>query len=191
MALITQNFFSLGFAFVIAFANIWELTLVCLGFVPIMAGTGFFMMQLFSGKMALKEQKAYENAGKIATEATLNIRTVASLAREKTFYDNYMKEVAIPHASAKKKEWLYGMIYGLSQGIIFFAYAATFQFGGYLIESGRLPEDDFDKIYKVLMAVVFGAMSAGQSSAFAPDFGEAKLSALRMIKEGVIEKYYH
>jgi len=33
------------------------------------------------------------------------------------------------------------------------------------------------------MAVVFGAMSAGQSSAFAPDFGEAKLSALRMIKE--------
>ena len=75
MALITQNFFSLGFAFVIAFANIWELTLVCLGFVPIMAGTGFFMMQLFSGKMALKEQKAYENAGKIATEATLNIRT--------------------------------------------------------------------------------------------------------------------
>ena len=95
-----------------------------------------------------------------------------------------MKEVAIPHASAKKKEWLYGMIYGLSQGIIFFAYAATFHFGGYLIESGRLPEDDFDKIYKVLMAVVFGAMSAGQSSAFAPDFGEAKLSALRMIKEG-------
>ena len=94
-----------------------------------------------------------------------------------------MHEVAIPHASAKKKEWLYGMIYGLSQGIIFFAYAATFQFGGYLIEKEILPPTAFQDIFKVLMAVVFGAMSAGQSSAFAPDFGEAKLSALRMIKE--------
>ena len=94
-----------------------------------------------------------------------------------------MHEVSIPHASAKKKEWLYGMIYGLSQGIIFFAYAATFQFGGYLIEKGILPQNAFQDIFKVLMAVVFGAMSAGQSSAFAPDFGEAKLSALRMIKE--------
>ena len=81
MALLTQNFFSLGFALVIAFVNIWQLAFLCLGFVPIMAGTGFFMMQLFSGKMAMKEQKAYENAGKIATEATLNIRTVASLGK--------------------------------------------------------------------------------------------------------------
>ena len=32
------------------------------------------------------------------------------------------------------------------------------------------------------MAVVFGAMAVGQSSAFAPDFGEAQLSARRIIK---------
>ena len=37
-------------------------------------------------------------------------------------------------------------------------------------------------VLKVLMAVVFGAMAVGQSSAFAPDFGEAQLSARRIIK---------
>ena len=37
-------------------------------------------------------------------------------------------------------------------------------------------------VFKVLMAVVFGAMAVGQSSAFAPDFGEAQLSARRIIK---------
>ena len=39
-----------------------------------MALSGFAAMSIFSGKVAEKERKAYEEAGKIATEATLNIR---------------------------------------------------------------------------------------------------------------------
>ena len=46
--------------------------------------------------MAQKEQLAFEKAGKIATEATINIRTVASLAREKTFYDRYLESLQLP-----------------------------------------------------------------------------------------------
>ena len=65
MALIAQNLCSLAFAFAIAFYFQWQLTLVCTAFVPIMAASGFFMMQLFSGKMAQKEQLAFEKAGKV------------------------------------------------------------------------------------------------------------------------------
>lgn len=164
LALVTQNMCSLGFAFAIAFYFEWRLTLVCTAFVPIMAASGFFMMSLFSGKMALKEQKAFENAGQIATEATLNIRTVASLARERTFYTRYIESLQIPIDAAKNKEILYGLAYGSSQGIIFFAYAACFYFGAWLIDTGKLPPEEFNNIYKVLMAVVFGAMAVGQSS---------------------------
>ena len=77
-----------------------------------MAASGFFMMSLFSGKMALKEQKSFEKAGQIATEATLNIRTVASLAREDTFYKSYIKTLEVPIQAAKNKEVLYGLAYG-------------------------------------------------------------------------------
>ena len=77
---------------------------------------------------------------------------------------------------------MYGLAYGSSQGVIFFAYAGCFYFGTWLIQQGVLKPTEFNNIYKVLMAVIFGAMAVGQSSAFAPDFGEAKLSAKRMFK---------
>lgn len=68
--------------------------------------------------------------------------------------------------------------------MIFFAYAGCFYFGTFLIKQQILEPTEFNNIYKVLMAVIFGAMAVGQSSAFAPDFGEAKLSAKRMFKAG-------
>ena len=193
-----------------------------------MALSGFAAMAIFSGKVAEKERKAYEEAGKIATEATLNIRTVASLAREKKFHENFVEQNAIPAAKSKNKSLLYGIAYGSSQagdqqkiklglsirakidthfslhrtleqielsagyfsslilslwkGVIFFAYAGCFYFGTWLIKQQVLAPTEFNNIYKVLMAVIFGAMAVGQSSAFAPDFGEAKLSAKRMFK---------
>ena len=35
-----------------------------------------------------------------------------------------------------------GLSYGFSQGIIFFAYAATFRLGGHLVEIGVMTFDD-------------------------------------------------
>ena len=42
------------------------------------------------------ELKAFEEAGKIATETTLNIRTVASLTKEKFFFEKYKKSLVEP-----------------------------------------------------------------------------------------------
>ena len=44
--------------------------------------------------------------------------------------------------------------------------------------------NNFENVFKVLMAIVFGAMTAGQSGAMAPDFGDACAAAHRVIKEG-------
>ena len=35
-------------------------------------------------------------------------------------------------------------------------------------------------VFRVFMALVFGTMSAGQASSFAPDYGKAKLAAARV-----------
>ena len=70
----------------------------------------------------------------------------------------------MPIQAAKNKEVLYGFAYGSSQAIVFFAYAGCFHFGAFLIEKEIIPPDEFNNIYKVLMAIVFGAMAVGQSS---------------------------
>ena len=50
--------------------------------------------------------------------------------------------------------------------------------------------NNFENVFKVLMAIVFGAMTAGQSGAMAPDFGEACAAAHRVIKEGCPIVFY-
>ena len=114
-----------------------------------MALSGFAAMAIFSGKVAENERKAYEEAGKIATEATLNIRTVASLAREEKFYSNYVDQMSIPAKASSNKSILYGIAYGSSQGVIFFAYAGCFYFGSWLIQEGILAPEEYNNIYKV------------------------------------------
>ena len=52
------------------------------------------MLKIFTGQVGEEEQKALEEAGKIATEATINIRTVADLGREETFAQKFEHNTA-------------------------------------------------------------------------------------------------
>ena len=88
-----------------------------------------------------------------------------------------------------------GFAYGFSQSIIFIGYIIAFRFGAFLV---ALPPDHllyepFSDIFRVLFALIFGAMAAGQASAFAPDYTKAKLSANRIFamldREPVIDNY--
>uniref|UniRef100_H2ZR91 Bile salt export pump n=1 Tax=Ciona savignyi TaxID=51511 RepID=H2ZR91_CIOSA len=167
-----QSVFALGVALGIAFAYGWQLTLLTLAFVPFMIIAGLLTMKILTGQ-------AYEAAGSIATEATLNIRTVASLTREERFYKRYMIALVKPYEQSKKKAVYYGISFGFSQCIVFFAYAATFRFGAWLVDEGLM---EFQNVYKCLMAVIFGAFAVGQTSSFAPDYAAARIAANRMFK---------
>ena len=169
-------------AFTIAFVFEWRITLVCLAFIPVLMISQALMMKVFMGEAADKDRQVFEDAGKCTTEATMNIRTVASLGREEHFVGKYRSQLDKPVQNAIKKAWLFGFLYGMSTGIIFFMYAGCFYFAAYLIENGLLPAERFDDIFKVLMALVFGAMTAGQAGSAAPNIGDAKLSASRILK---------
>ena len=48
-------------------------------------------MKVFMGKAADKDRQVFEDAGKCTNEATMNIRTVASLGLEDHFVEKYRK----------------------------------------------------------------------------------------------------
>merc|ERR1712136_659796 len=163
LAVVIQAVFALGSGVGIAFAYGWEITLLTLAFTPCFALAGAAQMKAIQGQTD-KEMKAFEKAGKISTETTINMRTVVSLTKEKDFYRRFAEACVDPYLASKRKSYYYGIAFGMSQSIIFFAYAALYRFGAYL------------------MAVIFGAMAVGQASSFAPDYAEAKLAANRLFK---------
>ncbi|XP_075067975.1 phosphatidylcholine translocator ABCB4-like [Mixophyes fleayi] len=89
-----------------------------------------------------------------------------------------------------KNAHMQGLTYGLSQAIMFFAYAGSFRFGAFLVEEEYMT---FDNVFLVFSSIVFGAMALGQTSSFAPDYAKAKLSAAHIFclleKEPLIDSY--
>ncbi|KAJ1101116.1 hypothetical protein NDU88_006189, partial [Pleurodeles waltl] len=80
---------------------------------------------------------------------------------------------------ARKGGPVNGLIYGMSQSVNFFVTAIVCRFGAWLIVNCYT---NFENIFIVYNTALFSAISIGQYSVLAPDFGKAKIAVQRIAK---------
>ncbi|XP_061811583.1 ATP-dependent translocase ABCB1-like isoform X3 [Nerophis lumbriciformis] len=177
LAALVQNIANLTTCLIISFLYGWELSLLLLAIVPVMIAGGSLQVHLIAGHTG-EDMKELEMAGKIFTEATDNIRTVASLTREPLFEFLYHNNLRVPFRNSHKKAHVQGVAFSISQAMLYFAYAGYFYFGAWLIDEGRM---DFEGVFLIVTVLLNGAICVGETNAFTPNYAKAKISAARIM----------
>ncbi|XP_061089920.1 bile salt export pump [Conger conger] len=96
IGMIVSSLTSIGAALIIAFYFSWKLTLVVTCFLPLIGLSGGYQAKMLTG-FAKEDKKAMEAAGQVSSEALANIRTIAGLAKEKQFVDQYEQQLEAPY----------------------------------------------------------------------------------------------
>uniref|UniRef100_A0A915MEI2 P-loop containing nucleoside triphosphate hydrolase protein n=1 Tax=Meloidogyne javanica TaxID=6303 RepID=A0A915MEI2_MELJA len=160
-------------AIAIGFLNGWKLAIILLIIIPLIIASGYFEMQQQFGKK-MRDTKLLEDAGKVASEAVENIRTVQGLNKQLVFHQKYCEQLVNPYLSNIKQVHVYGAVFAFSQSLIFFMYALAFWIGSIFVLDGSMTPT---AVFRVFFAIAFCGQSVGQISSFIPDVVKARLAA--------------
>ncbi|KAM3965199.1 ATP-dependent translocase ABCB1-like [Aphomia sociella] len=155
----------------------WRVGLVAFTFVPLMAGIVYKEGRMVSAE-SFGTAKTMEASSKLAVEAVSNMRTVASLGKEKMFLNKYSEQLIPGLLIAKRSAHWRGIVFGLSRGLFNIVYAVAMYYGGTLIMTEHI---EYPIILKSVDSLILGAASAAQAFAFAPNFHKGIKAAGRVI----------
>ncbi|CAI2355953.1 unnamed protein product [Caenorhabditis sp. 36 PRJEB53466] len=156
----------------------WKLTFPLLLVFLLLLGGGVIDMRVRSGKK-MKDSKLWEEAGKVAVQAVEHIRTVQALNRQGYFHEIFCRHLKEPYKNNMLLAHFYAFIYGFSQCMLFFMYAATFYLGKNFVMNDEMKPID---VFKVFFALTFGANMLGTTSSFIPDVSRARIAATKLFE---------
>ena len=119
-------------------------------------------------------EAAIKESALIASEALQNMRTLRAFTARQWTINRYNECVTTPLKTANREAMLSGLLYGVSNSIIFFSYSLGFWYGGRLVVYEGLP---MQTMLQSLMSVILAATGAGHAMAFLPEMVEAKAAA--------------
>ncbi|KJH41541.1 ABC transporter, ATP-binding protein [Dictyocaulus viviparus] len=160
-------------ALIVGFIFGWQLALILTVMVPLIIGSGYFEMQMQYGKK-MRDSKLLEEAGKIASQAVENIRTVHALNRQEQFHFMYCEYLKEPHKENMCQAHTYAAVFAFSQSLLFFMYALAFWIGAIFVDDHQMQPTD---VYRVFFAFMFCGQVVGNISSFIPDVIKARLAA--------------
>jgi len=156
----------------------WKLGLTLSFVIPFVLGSNIVETKV-SLRQAVKRRQALEKASQIAMESIGSIRTVASLGLEGTFHSLYMNLLLKPHLRANRMALVRGIIFGFTVNVAGFASIVGFYYGTYLVVNENV---DYEIVFTITEALIFGIEMVGQMLAFTPNYGKIKMAAGRIFQ---------
>eukprot|EP00268_Persea_americana_P027417 TRINITY_DN267_c0_g1_i2.p1 TRINITY_DN267_c0_g1~~TRINITY_DN267_c0_g1_i2.p1 ORF type:complete len:1421 (+),score=262.46 TRINITY_DN267_c0_g1_i2:374-4264(+) len=164
--------------FVVGFTAVWQLALVTLAVVPIIALIGVIHTTTLA-KLSSKSQDALSQAGNIAEQTLVQIRTVLSYVGESRALQAYSSALRVAQRIGYKTGFAKGMGLGSTYFTVFCCYALLLWYGGYLV---RHHYTNGGLAIATMFSVMIGGLALGQSAPSMASFAKAKVAAAKILR---------
>jgi len=165
-------------ALFVAFYLGWQLAILLVVALPMLLYVGYLQMVFSRGDRATYV-KRMEDASRLATEAIEQVKLIQAINQERYFFDKFNKELKKPLKESLASARRFGLIYGLSQSLIYFVYGASFRWGAYLMAREIL---DPITVFRVFFSIAFTAVAVGQWGGISGDMSRANYAIGLIIK---------
>nr|XP_043632321.1 ABC transporter B family member 13-like isoform X2 [Erigeron canadensis] len=170
--------------FVVGFTSVWQLTLLTLAIVPLIAFAGGAYTMIMS-TLSEKSEAAYAESGKIAEENISQVRTVYSFVGEEKAIELYSRSLQNALKLGKKSGFAKGVGIGFTYSLLFCAWALLLWYAGILV---RHHDTNGGKAFTTIINVIFSGFALGQAAPNLAAIAKGKAAAgniVSMIKEDV------
>lgn len=164
--------------FIIGFIKGWLLALVLCSCIPALVAAGGSMALIMS-KMSSRGQIAYADAGNVLEQTVGAIRTVASFTGEKRAIKKYDDKLLVAYKSTNKQGLVSGLGLGVILLVVFSIYGLAVYYGSKLVLTKGYSGGD---VINVIMAIMMGGMSLGQTSPCINAFAAGQAAAFKMFE---------
>ncbi|XP_057548337.1 ABC transporter B family member 1 [Amaranthus tricolor] len=162
--------------FVVGFTAVWQLALVTLAVVPLIAIIGGIHTTTLA-KLSSKSQGAMSQAGNIVEQTIVQIRVVFAFVGESRTLQAYSDALKIAQRLGYKSGLAKGLGLGGTYFVVFCCYALLLWYGGYLV---RHHLTNGGLAIATMFAVMIGGIGLGQSVPSMSAFAKAKVAAAKI-----------
>ncbi|KAI3518024.1 hypothetical protein L1887_06363 [Cichorium endivia] len=163
--------------FVVGFTSVWQLTLLTLGIVPLIAFAGGAYTMIMS-TLSEKSEAAYAEAGKVAEENISQVRTVYSFVGENKAIDLYSMSLQNALKLGKKSGLAKGIGIGFTYALLFCAWALLLWYAGILVQHHRT---NGGKAFTTIINVIFSGFALGQAAPNLAAIAKGKAAAANIV----------
>ncbi|GFS32600.1 P-glycoprotein 2 [Actinidia rufa] len=177
--------FVAGFA--IGFLRVWQISLVTLSIVPLIAIAGGVYAFVVTGLIA-RVRKSYVKAGEIAEEVIGNVRTVQAFAGEERAVRSYRTALLSTYQYGRKAGLAKGLGLGTLHCVLFLSWALLVWFTSIVVHKNIA---NGGESFTTMLNVVIAGLSLGQAAPDISAFIRAKAAAypiFEMIERNTITK---
>ncbi|KAK4478669.1 hypothetical protein RD792_014160 [Penstemon davidsonii] len=164
--------------FVVGFTAVWQLALVTLAVVPLIAVIGGIHTVTIA-KLSGKSQESLSQAGNIAEQTIVQIRTVFAYVGESRALNAYSTALRVAQKIGYKTGFAKGMGLGATYFTVFCCYALLLWYGGYLV---RHHFTNGGLAIATMFAVMIGGLALGQSAPSMAAFAKARVAAAKIFR---------